>query len=319
MRALVRRWPLLHFLAGGGVLFLLVGRPATAPPPAPLVIGAAEVTRLRDGYRRETGLPPTPADEVALIDRAVDEELLFREALARGLDRHDRSVRHWLIEQMRVLADDPAADEQTLYQRALGLGLDRNDLVVRRILVQKMRLLAARAGESTVDEDELRRFYRDHAGDYRQPDRVDLQQVFLRRAHDGGDADSAQRLLVGLRAGDDHTAVPAGDAFPLPRRLTGQSRAQLEKAFGAGFAAQVMSGTPGTWIGPLDSPYGAHLVRVEAHRNGAVAPFEAVRGQVLERWREQRRRERLAALLAELRRRQPLRVESAAWQQRSTT
>jgi peptidyl-prolyl cis-trans isomerase C len=309
---------LLHFLAGGGLLFLVFGVPRPAPHDdavaPPIVVSAADVARLRDGYQRETGLPATPADEVALIDRALDEELLFREALARGLDRNDRSVHNWLIEQMRVLADDAGTDDDTLYARAVALGLDRHDMVVRRILVQKIRLLAARAGESAVSDAELHDFFAAHADDYQLPARIDLEQVFLRRERG---AAAAGPLLIALRDGSSPD-TQVSDAFPVPRRLQGQSRPQLEKLFGTAFAAQVLSTTSEAWIGPLESPYGWHLVRVTTRRPGGVAPFESVRGRVLERWREQRRAARLAELLADLRRRQPLQVESAAWQARGT-
>src|SRR5207249_154686 len=159
--------------------------------------------------------------------------LLFREALARGLDRNDRSVRNWLVEQMRVLSDDTMDDAERLYVRARKLGLDRTDVVVRRILVQKMRLLAARTGE---------------------------------------------------------------------RRPTDTERAETR-----------------TWIGPVPSPYGLHLVWVEARVPGTPPPFEAVRERVLERWQDEQRGLRVVALLRDLGRRYPLRVESAAWRQRSAS
>src|SRR5262249_3652597 len=151
--------PLFHFLAGGAVLFTLVHAPRPAALSGsrgasvdPVVITAADVARMRAAYTGETGLQPKAADEVALIEKAVEEELLYREAVARGLDRNDRSVRNWLIEQMRGLADDDASDEETLYAQARALELDRKDLVVRRILVQKMRLLASRTGEQDADD-----------------------------------------------------------------------------------------------------------------------------------------------------------------------
>src|SRR5258705_11119797 len=90
--AAMMRWlraPLLHFVAGGAALFWLVH--GSHPPAAPVVVTAEDVSRLRLDYTRETGLEPTAADEAALVERAVEEELLFREAVARGLDQHDRS------------------------------------------------------------------------------------------------------------------------------------------------------------------------------------------------------------------------------------
>jgi PPIC-type PPIASE domain len=255
---------------------------------------------------------------VALVEQALDEELLFREARARGLDRSDRSVRQWLIEQMRVLADDDTADDHALYARAIELELDRKDLVVRRLLVQKMRLLAARAGESEVSDEALRRFYAEHEAQYRRPDHVTAWHVFLASQPQRDAQAAAATLLASLRAEGTAPAdaVRRGDPFPVPPRLVAQSPRQLDTLFGANVAARVLAGTPGTWLGPLRSPTGAHLFWIEARADGAVPPFEAVRGQVLEAWRQQRRSERLAALLAELRQQQPLYVDSAAWQAR---
>jgi PPIC-type PPIASE domain len=323
------RWlriPLVHFLVGGAVLFRLVhaGIPAAlverVTRVAPVTIAAADVAIMRTAYTRETGLPATPADEVALIDRAIDEELLFREALARGLDRHDRSVRNWLVEQMRAVTEDREANADDLYAQARALELDRKDLVVRRILVQKMRLLASRAGERDASDDELRAFYAQHESDYRQPDRITFWHVFLRSGSDAPDAPRrAARLLATLRSNPEGPAdsAPRGDPFPLPPRFALQARPQLEKLFGASFADEVARLEPGSWCGPVVSPYGLHLVWVEAREPGVVPPLESVRGRVLERWREERHAQRLAELMRELRGRYPLHVESAAWRERS--
>jgi hypothetical protein len=317
------RLPLLHFLAGGAALFWLVHPTSQAAPPdsssVPIIVTATDVAQLRAAYRQETGLAPAPADEVALIDKTIEEELLFREAVARGLDRNDRSVRNWLIEQMRVLSDGAGGDEDALYARAQALELDRKDLVVRRILVQKMRLLASRVGEQDVDDDVLRAFYAQHQAEYQLPERVSLWHVFLASQRDGqGARHTGEQLLAELRLGptEPALAVRRGDPFPLPPHLTGQSRQQLEKMFGVGFADQVMHGAGGTWLGPVTSPYGVHLVWIEDRESGTPPPFESVRGRVLESWREEHRAARLAQLIGQLRTHYPLRVDSAAWRDR---
>lgn len=315
--------PLVHFVAGGGLLFLLV-RESGPPPPAygertsdPIAVTAADVERLRDDYTRETGLPATPADEAALVDKAIEEEVLFREALARGLDRHDRSVRTWLVEQMQVLSDDASADADALYARALELGLDRTDLVVRRIVVQKMRLLAERTDERPPREGELRSFYKSHRDEYRAPDRVTFWHVFFASGR-GTDAADATALLAALRArpAEPRAAVRHGDSFAAPPRLVGRSPAQIATLFGASFAAELQRAESGVWIGPLQSPYGTHLVWIDSRLAGAPPPFESVRGQVLERWQSEQRAQRRAQLLRDLRARYLLQIDSAAWQQR---
>jgi len=62
-----------------------------------------------------------------------------------------------------------------------------------------------------------------------------------------------------------------------------------------------------------------HLVWIEARDSGTPPPFEAVRERVLERWQDTDRTRRVVALIRDLERRYPLRVESAAWRQRSVS
>lgn len=316
--------PLLHFVAGGALLFLLTRTVASddgAPPPAPpepVVITAADVAQMRTAYTAETGLQPDDRDEAALVEKAIEEELLFREAVARGLDRNDRSVRTWLVEQMQILSDDPDATEEELYARALELGLDRHDLVVRRILIHKVRLLVGRVDEREASDAELRDWYGRHASDA-LPERISFWHVFLAAdARDETALRHAERQLAALRERRPapRDAVRAGDSFAMPSHLVAQSPAQLEKLFGAPFAADVLASPEGAWSGPFPSPWGLHLVFVERREAGTPPPFEQVRGRVLESWREAERARRLKETLQEMRGRYPLEIESRAWQER---
>lgn len=322
------RAPVVHFVAGGAVLFALVhggvpSRTAQADARiAPVVVTADDVARLRADYVRETGLQPTDADEAALVQKALDEELLFREAVARGLDRRDPSVRNWLVEQMRALGAPRDGDPDALVARARALGLDRSDLVVRRILVQQMRLLAARADEPTPSDDELAAFYAAHRDDYRAADRVGFWHVFL-----ATDRHAARTTAdaVALRAELERDGVaPAaaarrGDVFAVAPHVALQPLPQVARRFGNDVAAAVASGATGRWLGPVASPYGAHLLWIERREPGAAPPLDAVRGRVLERWRESAYAERERHLLRELAQRYPLEVESSAWQARRTS
>lgn len=324
------RWiraPLVHFLAGGALLFRVVYGPAPfvaaghRPTPA-IVVSADDVARLLAGYARETGLEPTPYDEVALIDKAIDEELLFREALERGLDRNDRSVRTWLVEQMDVLSDTHGGDPDTLYRQACALGLDRSDLVVRRILVQKMRLLASRIDERDPGDEVLRAFHAAHRNDYVPAARISLWHVFVATATHG---DAAPRVAgdlletLGRARHPPEDAVRAGDAFPVPPRLVAQSPAQLEKLFGPEFAARVERGELRRWIGPVPSAYGVHLVWIDGREPGMAPRFESVRDRVRERWQNAQRVRRVERLLRDLKERIPLEIESAAWRSRGAS
>jgi len=320
------RWlraPLLHFVAGGFALFCAThGWPLAerAPAATPVVITAADVERLRADYTRDTGLEPTAADEAALVEKAVEEELLLREAVARGLDRHDRSVRNWLVEQMRVLTEEPDAEDERLYERARALGLDRSDLVVRRILVQKMRLLAARLDERPPDADTLAAYYAGHRGEYRPAEAVSFWHVFVSSDARGPALESdTTALLASVRDGGRPpiAAMAAGDAFPAPAHLVGRTATQIATVFGPAFADALARVAVGAWVGPIDSAYGRHLVWVERRDAGAPPPLDAVRGRVVERWQAEQRAARVAGLLRELAGRHPMQIESRAWRERS--
>src|SRR5581483_11723945 len=56
-----------------------------------------DVARLRETWAAEHGAPPSGAAEAALVRDAIDEEVLYREALARGFDRRDATVRERLV------------------------------------------------------------------------------------------------------------------------------------------------------------------------------------------------------------------------------
>src|SRR5947207_13589572 len=129
----------LHFLVLGGLLF--AGKSWWGAGARPeIVVTAAQ----REQIRREhdpSGRRPSGAEERARIDRVVDDEILYREALARGLDRDNPVVRERVLQSMQLLADNPQANATALLRDGLALGLDRSDVVVRPPLAGAMRLL----------------------------------------------------------------------------------------------------------------------------------------------------------------------------------
>jgi hypothetical protein len=148
--AALRRWlrePALHFALIGAGLFsvhALVRRPAS---PDEIVVSAAVAAELRREFERGNGRPPTPAEAQTLVDRFVDEEVLYREALA--------------------------------------MGLDRGDVIIRRRLVQKLELLTRDLEPVPApDEPQLREWLAAHAEDYREPERLSVRHVFVKSADD---------------------------------------------------------------------------------------------------------------------------------------
>ncbi|MDX2166332.1 MAG: peptidylprolyl isomerase [Deltaproteobacteria bacterium] len=251
-----RRRAVLHFLLAGAALFALTHR--TAPSPA----------------------APSAA--------RTDDDLLADAALARGLDRDDAVIQRRLVRNMAFL-DGDGCDSPALYDEARGLGLDHTDVVVRRRLAQRMRFaLESEARAAEPSDTALEEYLAGHPDRFQLPARVSLTQVFLRRERAAALAADAAALRARLAAG----AAPAGlgDPLPLPARLTQASAAQVGAWLGDQVAAAAFALPLDTWSAPVASPYGVHLLRVEARRPAELPPLAAVRAAVREAWLEERGR-----------------------------
>jgi peptidyl-prolyl cis-trans isomerase C len=107
-------------------------------------------------------------------------------------------------------------------------------------------------------------------------------------------------------------ASEVGDPFMLPSELADVSRDDIARDFGSVFADAVAASTPGTWAGPVRSPFGVHLIKLESHTPSSVARFEDVRDRVREGFLAQKQQEANAALRARLRQQYRIVVETTA-------
>jgi hypothetical protein len=105
--------PLLHFLVIGACLFAISawrGEVLRAGRER-IVVTAEQVAAARDAATVLQGREPTPTELAELIEPTVREEVMYREALALGLDENDDEVRRRLIEKMAYLTQDLADPE----------------------------------------------------------------------------------------------------------------------------------------------------------------------------------------------------------------
>jgi hypothetical protein len=68
----------------------------------------------------------------------------------------------------------------------------------------------------------------------------------------------AQATLSGLT--DQNSGE--GDAFMFKNTYSEQSRDQVARVFGSKFAISLFKQTPGSWVGPVESGFGWHLVAI---------------------------------------------------------
>jgi hypothetical protein len=292
--------PLLQFLALGALLFAVDRLWWSAESPEPVVIDAARLVALRGELQRVLRREPTREELERAIAPEVDDELLYREALARGYAEDDPVIFRRLVQNLRFAGADEEREDLSLYREALEMGMHETDIVVRRRLVQRMRLdLEASALATEPDEAALRAVYERDLAEYRSPERTRLLQLYYAREHaERAAADLASLRAEGSPPGD---ATSRGDPFLLSAGQPPQTRRELADRFGSAFADGVFEAPPGRWSGPIASAYGVHLVWVHERTPERALSFEKVRERVRHAVLAERRRDALERGLAALR------------------
>ncbi len=258
--------PFVHFVVAGIVLFAFISWWREAEPePRRIVVDQERVDRLSQSFGRSWMRPPTPEELDRLVEDYIREEVLYREALA--------------------------------------LGLDRDDLVVRRRLRQKMEFLSDDflAGGAPTDS-ELAAFLTAHPDKFRIPPVLTFEQIFFDGAPSEA-RERAQATLRTLDAGDEEGSVDhLGDPISLPRRLDRATPREIASVFGDDFANAMLAVDSGRWV-PVESSFGVHLVQVSQKEPPRLPGLSEVRDAVVREREATTRADAQEAFYRKLRRR----------------
>jgi peptidyl-prolyl cis-trans isomerase C len=181
------------------------------------------------------------------------------------------------LEQARH-SERRAIEDEVLVREARRIGLDTDDAIIRARLVQKMLFLAEELDGASLPltDAELRSYFEEHQADYTVDSSVAFVQVFARSQQDAlallGPAET-------FSAHDPQAIPPLGEPLPVSRRAE-MPLGELRQVYGAAFADALATAPPGVWTGPLESPHGWHLVRVLQRTDAHTARFEEALGRV---------------------------------------
>jgi parvulin-like peptidyl-prolyl isomerase len=220
------------------------------PPSYQIVLTLDDLRQLQIGFAAQWQRAPTPHEMVGLLENRIREEILYREALA--------------------------------------MGLDRDDAIVRRRMAQKMEFLAEDV--STVHEpttQELRTWFAQNTATFAQPPRVTFRHLYFSPDRRGksawSDATDALKKLKG-RPSSWAGAATLGDPFMFQDYLADRTPDQIAKDFGPAFSRALFVQKPGEWTGPIESGYGWHAVFLDSLEPGRTPAFEEVEQDVKTAW-----------------------------------
>lgn len=271
--------PLIQFLLAGALILAtssLFAHWQAGRDQHHIVVSRAEILQLQGVWVQQSGRLPDQREMDNLINEYVREEVLYREALASGLDKDDTIVRRRLVEKMEFLSQE-------------------------------------RTSFSEPSETELEQFFQTNRQKYLVPAQASFSHVYFSSSKRGASAEvDAARVLAGLRAGKigDAQAIARGDAFIAQSQYPLQTEEEIKDVFGNDFASHVIAQQPGAWGGPYKSSYGFHLVRVFQYAPPRLPQLAEVRQQVTNDVKTQRLQQTSDSYYGELRRRYRVDVEN---------
>jgi len=246
--------PLVQFFILGLLLFFLTSyvRQHRDKQSREIVVDNERIGLMVMNFKTQTGDLPNKTQLDAMIENYIREEISYREAKKLGLDKDDEIIRRRLSQKFDFLQTDLADDKQPL-------------------------------------EEDLKEFYAKHQELFQTETTVSFSHVYF-STDNGTDIKAKQKaidVLAQLRKRKVHRAPEKGDRFPLQYDYTDQSVIDIQQNFGDTSILDALFKAPiNTWVGPVRSGYGWHLIFISKRNKAIEIPFASIKEDVKIKWLE---------------------------------
>ena len=247
-------------------------------------------------------------DFVSDKDAGADTDII----VTRGQIEHMASLfektrqRAPTSEEVAGLIDNYVVEE-VMYREAKKIQLDQDDTIVRRRMRQKMEFLLDDLSTTEPSDKDLQTFLDNNPVRFRRDDSISFEQVYLSE----GNQEQAMALLARLQS-DDFSAGNTGvGSGLLPDSFDDASATRIRSVVGEEFTDEIFRRKVGPWQGPIESPFGLHLVRIEQITRGEVPALEDIRAVVRREWQSDARNASRKELIAQLRANYIVQIEAS--------
>jgi peptidyl-prolyl cis-trans isomerase C len=254
--------PLIHFVVIGALLFLFF--------------------KLSDNSGEVVDESIIAVNRPELLSYMQYQANAFNEEFfAQQLDRMDENQRQLLVESYYR--------EEALYREALAMGMDEGDYNIKQRMVEKLVFLLQ--GSIPVvpaaTEQDLEDYYAENADIYRRPASYSFTHVYIDDQELSAEGrNRAESLLEEVTANniDFFGASDFGDTFPYLQNYVRRSRDFIRNNFDDEFANWLDSidAQDGLWQGPIESPFGFHVVMLSNRFPAELPALNDIRDRVEE-------------------------------------
>lgn len=257
--------PLVHFLLLGLAIFLLYGWVSDDESDKnKIIIDDSHLAHLKSIWELQWNRAPTEEELQGILEKHLQKEVFYREALKVNLDHNDEVVKRRLAQKMEFLSDDFSA------------------------LV-----------DAPTDE-KLLEYFKSNQEQYLVPYQFSFKQiVFTHDKHQ--DPQTASQMVLekyGSKPVDD--MYDKGDLLSIPFNFENLYEPQVEQELGGNLAASLHDLPLNEWSGPVESGYGLHLIYLTKKQAPSIPEFQEIRDELVRDYSYQAEKENQQAIYQSL-------------------
>lgn len=248
---------------------------------------------------------PNPAAMRESLQQLIVRELLFEEAVRRGLSPDALAIER-AYDALRAGESEDARWLKRLSAEGLSKEELRQELRIQATVGALVQTLATRPPEQ-VSEEEARAYFASHPDLGLLPERAKLRQILVKSTPDANDADRAaaqkraELLRDRLRAGEDFATLARHESDDGATRDVGGDLGVLGPGTLRGRIEELVRALqPGQTSEVLMTGDGFHIIKLEQRLPAEELPFEAVSRRVREVIVDREQRKAVGELVKQL-------------------
>lgn len=238
-----------------------------------------------------------------ILDSLIEKELLLQESEAKGIEIDAAAVEEEIDTIRSGFPDAPAFEKRI---QEMGYTLDflkheiRSNMTIEALIEQEL------ASKVAVSDEQMKSFYDAGIENFRTPERIKARHILV--TNESGGREKIEEIQKEIQEGGDfqklaeeHSQCPSGQNGG---DLGYFSRGQMVDAFeNAAFALEI-----GEVSDIVETRFGYHIIKLEAHQKEETKPLEAVKDDIAKEIRRQEVASRLPPYIESLKQTYPVEI-----------
>jgi len=233
---------------------------------------------------------------LACLRMLVQRELIYQEAVRRKIQLPEADLdQRWNAEmdRMKLAFSSSSTNKEPTEQEILeAAGATREGAraeLRKALLIEKMRANIAEQQKLDVDEAEIKKFFDEHGSDFKRPDRIHLNQVFVAfkptgKPEDEKKKDEARKKIEAaisrIHAGESFAAVVKAVSEAPDKDRGGDLGALPAEMLPPFFIEEVKKLKPGEISGVLKSEFGFHVIKLIESIGGGEVTYDQAKPHI---------------------------------------